>query len=149
MQKHLPDNHSSRVFVVKFFILILFLFVGTHLMAQQDQTNSQIEKVLNENQNSLMFIQNKGQWRSEDIYRASTPFSTVQVLKKGILLSVLDQNNVADACALDDEIEEAEAHGLPVPKEKVIINQHAWMIEFVGMNPETQIQTKDKICFMC
>lgn len=98
--------------------------------------------LLNKYEQQLHFIQNKGQWDANDMYRAEGFASTVQIRKDGFMLSVIDQEKLVDSYRLLDEIEEASVKGLPKPTRSVSIAQHAWMVKFVGMNPSAKVQSK-------
>ena len=98
--------------------------------------------LLNKYEQQLHFIQNKGQWDANDMYRAEGFASTVQIRKDGFMLSVIDQEKLVDSYRLLDEIEEASVKGLPKPTRTVSIAQHAWMVKFVGMNPSAKVQSK-------
>ncbi len=124
---------------LRYIVSALVLSMGLTASAQ---TEKQVEPILQKYQEQLKFIENKGQWRPQDLYRASTTYSTVQVMKNGLLLSVLDPAAIGAAARLENEIEEAEAHGQPAPANDIMVTQHAWMVEFVGMEPTARVSDR-------
>jgi len=115
-------------------------FVSFNSIAHDTETDE--ADLLNKYQQQLHFIQNKGQWDDNDIYRAQTFASTVQIRKDGFLLSVIDQQKLIESYELENEMEEADAKHLPRPNRSVVIPQHAWMVRFLGMNKAAKIESK-------
>ena len=113
-------------------------FVSFNSIAHDTETDE--ADLLNKYQQQLHFIQNKGQWDDNDIYRAQTFASTVQIRKDGFLLSVIDQQKLIESYELENEMEEADAKHLPRPNRSVVIPQHAWMVRFLGMNKAAKIE---------
>ena len=146
MRKTLPICSSIvKSIYLKVFILVLLTPFGIIAQSHDHHNDeSAISKLLNESHNQLKFIENKGQWPSNDKFRASTPYSTVQLMDNGFMLSIINPSDVAELAKLQNEIEEAHVHGLSLPDRKVLMNQHAWKIEFLGMNSGATIETNNK-----
>ena len=145
------SNKQTKI-SVRIILLFLLLAVsrgvfaeGTATVALNSSANESAgneAELLNKYQQQLHFIQNKGQWDENDIYRASGFASTVQIRKDGFMLSVIDQEKLTESYKLSDEIEEADAKNLPRPDKSVVIPQHAWMVRFLGMNPKANVESK-------
>ncbi|MCC6585027.1 MAG: SBBP repeat-containing protein, partial [Chitinophagales bacterium] len=126
--------------VRSFSLFTIMLLLGIGAMAQE---NKEFDKeLLNKYENQLHFIENKGQWDANDMFRAQGFATTVQIRKNGFMLSIADQEKLIESYKLTDEVEEADAKHLPRPNKSVQIPQHAWMVNFVGMSTDMKIKSE-------
>ena len=135
--------HSTKFLIS---VVLMFSINFGSLYAQQTVSNetdkqNEVDKILKQYNNSLHLIENRGQWDENDLFRASKYNSTIQIRKNGFMLSLLDVTALEKYHDYSELYEKAQANNKPIEDKKFKIDQHAWMIEFMGMNQNAKIQT--------
>ncbi|HWB62568.1 MAG TPA: SBBP repeat-containing protein, partial [Chitinophagales bacterium] len=112
--------------------------------AQQSKklSDEQLQQVVGTGNSSIAFIENKGQWPSDVLFRADVPGGQMLATPDGMLIGAYDPQSLGELAEYDTKLEAID-HGLmpgmtkrdlgPAP----ILRGHGWRFNFIGGNKAT------------
>ncbi|MFZ1609965.1 MAG: SprB repeat-containing protein, partial [Chitinophagales bacterium] len=107
-----------------------------------DISNTDIESLLHYYDHQIFFTENKGQWDSNELYRAEFPLGQALVTKEGMLLATFNAEDMQASYAWGLKEEEARKNLQEFNETPVKIHGHGWRMEFVNASPQMSVQAK-------
>lgn len=115
--------------------------VNLHSVAGKKSSNPEIdpeiEKMLHFFDEKINFVQNKGQWGPEVLYKAQFSYGQAAITKDGIILTALNRDDVDQRFLQSNREEEARSMGREFNEAPVRLRGHSWKVRF--MNPSDKM----------
>ena len=129
---------SNKAFTVAL-LMGLLLPIATNVNAQVSKklSDQQVSQVMGSGSNSISFIENKGQWPSNILYRADVPGVQMLATPQGMIVGVFDQASLAANSAYNEKEEERGSHPGKSSADlgpRPVVKGHGWRFNFVGGN---------------
>ncbi len=132
---------NRTLFLNSLLLSFLVLFAQTTFSQNRQGLNStQINQTVEQAENSVAFIENKGQWAPHVLYRADVPGGQALVTPEGMLLGIFNPESVKavqDYHMRMEELQKENSSALEILGPEPKITGHGWKLKFIGANPAT------------
>ena len=125
---------------IKTVLLFAFALI-TELSFSQNVNNKiaeeEVNKAIETSQNSLTFIENKGQWPAHVLFRADVPGGQMLATQQGMLVGKYDPQSLDLISKYDAQIEEIDKGFMPGMAvndlgPEPMLKGHGWRFNFAG-----------------
>ncbi|HOY49618.1 MAG TPA: hypothetical protein PK281_09505, partial [Flavobacteriales bacterium] len=116
----------------------------TNTAAGQTKNDPDVESLLHYFEKQIHFTENKGQWKSDILYKAEFPQGKALVTRDGVVMRWFNEDDMSRHSEQSMREEEAHRDGVPFTESMTKIRSHAWKMKFLNTSEKMSIDARQK-----